>query len=146
MIRLSMLNLFRIEISSADTDAELLRSLRREIGAPSRPAIPGGARNGNSSYNNYSSSSNAGNGGGDGNATGTGGGVSGGYGGGGGASRRSVGINDLSSMGLTRGEPCSSAITCIYPVYGVCLQRTNSSSFVRIAAAGWLHMSIMATE
>lgn len=66
-------------------DAELLRSLRREIGAPSRPA-----------------SSRAG-------ADGNGGGGSRGDGRGGpGPSRRMVpgssgGVNDLSSMGLLRG-------------------------------------------
>lgn len=78
-------------------DAELLRSLRREIGAPSRP--PNTNRAGANS------------GGGDGGVSSGGGG--GGYGGGGGgaggggASRRTVGssggFNDMSSMGLLRG-------------------------------------------
>lgn len=66
-------------------DASLLRSLRREMGAPSRPRGP------------VSTSSN--------NAGGASSGSTGG--GGGAASRRSVGarggINDLSSVGLLRG-------------------------------------------
>eukprot|EP00903_Cladosiphon_okamuranus_P012795 g11959.t1 len=75
-------------------DAELLRSLRREIGAPSRPT------------NANRSGVNSG-GGGSGSGSGVGYGGGGGGGGGGGASRRMVGssaggVSDLSSIGLLR--------------------------------------------
>lgn len=91
----------------AKADAELLRSLRREIGAPSRPAT-------------HHHAAGRGNDGGNGGSGGGGGGGGGGgaYGGGGyagataggsgsGPSRRMVGsaggFSDLSSMGLLRG-------------------------------------------
>ncbi|CBN78430.1 conserved unknown protein [Ectocarpus siliculosus] len=79
-------------------DAELLRSLRREIGAPTRPAAA----------SRGAGASNSTGGGGGGTSGGGGGGyaVGGGGSGGGGASRRTGGgaggVHNLSSMGLLR--------------------------------------------